>query len=68
MLFVWIVTVALIALTVSSAIAAQGQITEVNPSGRNISHALEGRGDLNLSHKFGAESGDDCPLKQLVGY
>ena len=68
LLLIWISAVALIALTVSTALAAQGQITDVNPSGKDISHARAASGDLGLSHKLGAESGDQCPLKQLGGY
>ena len=78
LLFIWILAVALIALTVSSALAAQGQITDVNPSGSDISQALDssgrvaeglgGAGVLGLSPKSGDHSGDECPLKQLGGW
>ena len=45
---------AIMALTVSSALAAKGVITEVNPSGHGIAHAKDGSGDRvdrGLAHR-----------------
>ena len=57
----------LMALTVSSALAAQGQITEVNPSGVGITKALGASGGkvadgLNSNGKLGPIKSPDSQL------
>ena len=59
----------LMALTISSALAAQGQITEVNPSGTGISQALDASGGkvadgLNRNGKLGPIKSPDSQLSR----